>query len=90
MRIGNNYVVVLVDTQEKATAINRAASSTREGETKVEAFSSMSQMVGIRHRATRPTLIIDAIKDREVKNFERWFDSEVRRNAVNAKYVSVY
>lgn len=82
------YTVILVDTREEAAEINRKYSDSRYTEHKTQAFSSFTQMVGIQHRGKRPTKIIDRIRDRDGERFEKWFKSEVVRNAVKAEYIS--
>lgn len=76
------YIIILVDSAWSGPP------RSYEHETeyvKVELIRKGSQMVGLRYKNTRPTLIIDTIQDRTlVRNgedvFDKWYSSEVLRN----------
>lgn len=84
------YTVILVDTPEEAFEINRKYADSRYTDHKTEAFSAHRQMVGLQHRGKRPTKIIDRIRNRNGERFEKWYQSEVMRNAVKAEIVPEY
>lgn len=81
------YVVILVDKLEP---------DMRSFETdtlKVHYVSKGQQMVGLRFRHMRPTMIIDMIEDRTYvtsygeDKFDDWFDHCVKPNAKKATYI---
>ncbi len=68
------YLVILVDESEVAFKLNSFFRDWENDYFKVEVFSILTQMVGLRHGASRPTHVIDAIKDRSHPKFDEWYE----------------
>jgi len=83
----SQYVLILVDSPKLANEITQSCLCTRDTDTLVQAVSVGQQMVGLRHRETRPTVIIDMITDRSAPNFGLWWENCVIPNARKAKMV---
>lgn len=83
----SQYVLILVDSPELANHITQSCLDTRDTQTYVHAVFVGQQMVGLRHRETRPTVIIDMITDRSHPQFDLWWEHCVMLNAVKAKIV---
>lgn len=67
------YMVILVDDSITASSLNETFRHWENSDFKIQAFSTLSQMVGLRHGASRPTHVIDAIKDRSHPMFDNWY-----------------
>lgn len=82
-----HYILILVD---KDTNYNRDIETNN---VKVQVISKGQQMCGLRFKHTRPTLIIDEIKDRTYINhngddiFEEWWAFCVRPSASKAPII---
>jgi hypothetical protein len=79
------YTVILVDTPTKFKGIETAT-------TKIEIVVKGHSMVGLRYRALKPTLIINAIKDMEINGdsdlFCKWWEDCVRPLLRNTSMVA--
>lgn len=81
------YIIILVDKLDGYTVGHQ------DDNMKIQYISKGQQMVGLRFRHTRPSLVIDTIKDRSYKNaegdelFDKWFEQCVIPNTKNATYI---
>lgn len=78
------YIVILVDRPSDRHIMG----SYETDNVKVHVIAKGQQMVGLRFKSTRPTLMIDCIKDRTLggseERFKDWWIQCVEPNAVNA------
>lgn len=67
------YIIVLVDTAESAQKITETFRPYESPYFKLTAFASGQIMHGLRHRATRPTKVIDLMTQRDGDYFAKWY-----------------
>ncbi|NHN31140.1 hypothetical protein [Paenibacillus agricola] len=86
------FIVVLVDDLSTQREINGVFELLTTPNFRLVAYAKGSQMCGVNHRGRRPTLIIDAIKEREGYGnitFDEWYSNCVLPSAVRAKLIKL-
>jgi hypothetical protein len=84
------YIVIVIDNHVLAKSLNGIFAKLTTTHFKIQAVSNGQAMVGFRHGHSRPTLVIDLMRDRDREGFTDWYKHCVEQSSVKARLIKVF